>query len=246
MSDILLPHPHHCKKLSKNFQAELGNIPHFTAISLLFQELTDLSTIRLFWLLAHQEVCVVNAAAVLQIPQEEAASHLHSLYEKGLIRCRIDGREVLYSAQDTPLAHHLHELMEQIMDIPCPEKAVDYDATTEEIIHKVHAYLTENLDSRITIEELSKMFLMNTTTLKTEFKKVYGTSIAAHMKQHRMKKAAQLLTQTRDDISSIARAVGYESQSRFSAAFKEVFGVLPTEYRKDRTTCPSQDDGCCK
>ena len=30
----------------------------------------------------------------------------------------------------------------------------------------------------------------------------------------------------------VARAVGYESQSKFSAEFKKVFGMLPSEFRK--------------
>ena len=32
--------------------------------------------------------------------------------------------------------------------------------------------------------------------------------------------------------AQVARAVGYESQSKFSAEFKKVFGMLPSEFRK--------------
>ena len=101
------------------------------------------------------------------------------------------------------------------------------------VVHAVHAYLTQNLDMRVTIEELSKQYLMNPTTLKQAFKSVYGTSLAAHMKEHRMGKAAQMLRETEDSVAEIARAVGYESQSKFTAAFKEYFGFLPKEYRKN-------------
>ena len=86
----------------------------------------------------------------------------------------------------------------------------------------------------MTIEELSKKYLMNTTTLKRVFKQVYGETIAAHMKKHRMEAAASRLIKTQDEIAAIAQAVGYESQSRFTAAFKETYGQLPTEYRKER------------
>ena len=37
-------------------------------------------------------------------------------------------------------------------------------------VHAVHAYLTQNLETRVTIEELSKQYLMNPTTLKQVFK----------------------------------------------------------------------------
>ena len=84
----------------------------------------------------------------------------------------------------------------------------------------------------MTIEELSHKYLMNTTTLKRVFKQVYGETIAAHIKKHRMEEAARLLTATQDDVAAIARAVGYESQSKFTAQFRKAYGLPPTEYRR--------------
>ena len=51
----------------------------------------------------------------------------------------------------------------------------------------------------------------------------------------RMERAASLLLKTQDDIGAIARAVGYESQSRFTSAFRECYGVSPGEYRRAHT-----------
>ena len=70
--------------------------------------------------------------------------------------------------------------------------------------------------------------------MKALFKSVYGTSIAAHMKEHRMRQAAKLLLESEMSIAEIALAVGYDSQSKFSTAFKEFFHTLPKEYRKKR------------
>ena len=41
-----------------------------------------------------------------------------------------------------------------------------------------------------------------------------------------MGRAAQLLRETDESVAEIARAVGYESQSKLTAAFKEYFGVF--------------------
>ena len=89
------------------------------------------------------------------------------------------------------------------------------------------------MEQRITIEELAKRYLINPTTLKNAFKSVYGTSLAAHIKEHRMGQAAKMLKETNKSIAEIARAVGYDSQSKFTAAFKAYFKVLPKEYRKN-------------
>ncbi len=103
-----------------------------------------------------------------------------------------------------------------------------------EIIRQIHEELLNNLDKRITIEELSKRYLMNPTTMKALFKSVYGMSIAAHMKEHRMRQAARMLKESERSIAEIALSVGYDSPSKFSTAFKEFFHMLPKEYRKKR------------
>ena len=55
--------------------------------------------------------------------------------------------------------------------------------------------------------------------------------------------AAGLLLKTQNDIASVAQAVGYESQSRFTAAFKEAYGELATEYRR-RHVCGAKKQTC--
>lgn len=121
----------------------------------------------------------------------------------------------------------------------CREKRLtEYPAEQVEIIRQIHDRLIGNLEQRCSIEELSRQYLMNPTTLKQMFKTVYGTSIAAHIREHRMEAAARLLAQTDMSIADVARQVGYDSQSRFSAAFKAYYRMLPKEYRRK---CASQE-----
>ena len=232
MAGFALPHDHGEGGHIEDLHRELMNVAHFTAVSEIFKQLSDPTRVRIFWLLSHQEACVINLAAMLEMSSPAVSHHLRSLTESGLLISRRDGKEVYYRAADTEESRLLHEIVERVMEIACPEKTVDFQASQEEIIRRVHTYLTEHLSERITIEALSREFLMNTTTLKSAFKRVYGSSIAQHMKQHRMEAAAARLTQTQDDIAAIAKAVGYESQSRFTAAFKETYGELPSEYRR--------------
>lgn len=118
------------------------------------------------------------------------------------------------------------------------KRLTEYPAEQVEIIRQIHDRLIGNLEQRCSIEELSRQYLMNPTTLKQMFKTVYGTSIAAHIREHRMEAAARLLAQTDMSIADVARQVGYDSQSRFSAAFKAYYGMLPKEYRRK---CASQE-----
>ena len=50
--------------------------------------------------------------------------------------------------------------------------------------------------------------------------------------QYRMTKAAQLLKGSRIPVAEVSIAVGYENQLHFSRAFKSVFDISPSEYRR--------------
>ena len=234
MDEFTLPHHHGEHHSAEALHAQLLIHGDFSAVSDVFRQLADPTRVRIFWLLSHREECVINIAAMLEMSSPAVFHHLKTLTDSGLLVSRRDGREVYYKAADSELTRLLHELVEQVMQIACPEKTVDYQASQEELIRNVHHYLVEHLSERVTIDALARQFLMNPTTLKQVFKRTYGETIAAHMKRHRMEAAAGLLLQAQDDIAAVAQAVGYESQSRFSAAFREEYGVLPTEYRRQK------------
>ena len=107
------------------------------------------------------------------------------------------------------------------------------------LIKDIHTLLTEHLDHRFTINELSKKYLINTSSLKEIFKGVYGLPIATYMKEYRIRKSMELLRQTDDSIAEIAAKVGYESQGKFTKAFKDIAKTTPTAFRKtfNKTGC---------
>lgn len=127
----------------------------------------------------------------------------------------------------------VQELLLLLLELPAGRrKTTQYYSRQTEVIREIHRQLTEHLDRRFTIEALSKQYLLNTSTLKEVFKAVYGLPIATYMKEYRVQQAQKLLRETDAPVAEIARQVGYESQGKFSEAFKDVTQMLPTEYRK--------------
>ena len=104
-----------------------------------------------------------------------------------------------------------------------------------EVVKEIHKMLISDLQKRPTIEELSKKYLINTATLKDTFKGIYGQPIGTYMKEYRIKQAAILLRQTQATIAEIANQVGYENQSKFATAFRDVLKIAPAEYRKQNS-----------
>lgn len=151
------------------------------------------------------------------------------------------GKEVYYKAADTEQAQLLHHIIEQMIRIACPSDEEETCRSSgmsrqEELICTIHDQLTRHLDRRYTIEELSRQYLINTASLKKTFKEVYGLPIAAYMKEYRIQKAMELLEKTDESISVIAAKVGYETQGKFTNAFKDRVQMTPSCYRKQCRT----------
>ena len=113
MAEFELPHHHGAHAHMEYIRRELGNVEHFAAVSEVFKQLSDPTRARIFWLLSHQEECVVNIAALLEMSSPAVFHHLRSLTESGLLVSRRDGKEVYYRAPDTQLCRLLHEIVEQ-------------------------------------------------------------------------------------------------------------------------------------
>ena len=96
----------------------------------------------------------------------------------------------------------------------------------------VQKLISENIDRDYTIKNLSVIFDISQTELKDCFKSLYGKPLYTWLKEYRIGRAREYLTE-RDDmtICDIAEAVGYKSQAKFGAVFKKMCGMTPNEYR---------------
>ena len=251
MEELHLPHQHEDAQTMQQLHESVETVGSFQTVADIFKQLSDSSRVRIFWLLCHCEECVIDLSARVSMSSPAVSHHLRQLRESELIISRRVGKEVYYRAAENEQAQLLHRMIERTMEISCPEEEsraatgaphlppLDAElheggGTVEQLetIRAVHDYLTQHLSSRMTIEELSKRFLMNPSTMKALFKSVYGSSLASHIREHRMEHAARLLIEGDESVAQVARAVGYESQSKFSTEFHKAYGVLPTEYRK--------------
>lgn len=81
-----------------------------------------------------------------------------------------------------------------------------------------------------TLQDLARAAGMSRTAFAQAFKRTVGTSPMGYLTQWRMTLAAKRMQDTGETISSIAPAVGYKSESAFSAAFKRRWGRSPREH----------------
>ncbi len=233
MTNSSLPHAHHGH--SHELLHQLPSETDFSAIAALFHLLGDSSRLRLFWILCHCEECLINLSAMMQMSSPALSHHLRQLKQSGLIVSRRAGKEVYYRAAATAPTELLHRMMEQLNHEVCPACHPEARLPTtpqSERIQAIQQLLTTDLQHHHTIAALSKQFFMDASTLKREFRRTFGLPIATYVKEFRIHRAMELLTTTNQSIAAIAAQVGYETQSKFSAAFKAETQLSPSAYRK--------------
>jgi AraC-like DNA-binding protein len=80
-----------------------------------------------------------------------------------------------------------------------------------------------------TFSSLTKVALMSATTLKTKFKRMYGTSVFQYFQRMRMEKARILLLTHKFTVKQIGQQLGYTNMNNFTIAFKKEFRQLPSD-----------------
>ena len=101
----------------------------------------------------------------------------------------------------------------------------------QEIAEDTLAFCMEHMQEHYTIQFLAERACMSSTKLKMIFRRVYGIPLFAYIRAEKMRFAACELDKTNFRIVDIASSCGYDNASKFSAAFRDVMGCSPREYR---------------
>lgn len=97
-------------------------------------------------------------------------------------------------------------------------------------IYKAEKLLLQNLFSPFPgIEQLARETGMSATKLKSSFRLVFGKSTYQYFQEKQMFLAKETLLENAIKIKDLAKSMGYENASKFSAAFRRQTGHLPSE-----------------
>ena len=121
MNNTALPHDHGNADRAGHLKEILDRLDKFSAAAETISLLSDSSRLRIFWLLCHCEECVLNISALTGMSSPAVSHHLRLLKEAGILVSLRDGREVYYSAADTPQCRELHATAERLLEMEgCP------------------------------------------------------------------------------------------------------------------------------
>lgn len=102
------------------------------------------------------------------------------------------------------------------------------------IIKKVHEYINKNLESSLSLDELSMVVYLHPVYLSKLYKQETGSNLSAYILNQRLEKSAELLVDSQLLVSDIGKLVGYQTSQYFIKMFKEKYQMTPQQYRRQQ------------
>ena len=101
-----------------------------------------------------------------------------------------------------------------------------------ERINEVTQYILEHIDEPLNREVLAAVAGFSVPHFHRIFTAQVGENIAAYVRRVRLERAGRKLRMGAVDITEVALAAGYDTHAAFSKAFKQHFGLSPSEFRQ--------------
>ena len=111
----------------------------------------------------------------------------------------------------------------------------EIDKTRKEYIKRINLvmdFVEKNLDSDLSLEQLSKRAFYSSFHFHRIFSAIVGETINAYINRKRIERIASiLLVKPNNNISELAYKYGFNNDSSFSRVFKSYYGISPTEFK---------------
>ena len=110
-------------------------------------------------------------------------------------------------------------------------KTVTDSTPDEKFLNEIIGFIEKNIDnSEYTIDSLAADVVMSRMSLYRKMKSLTGQTPADFIRTVRLKTAAKLLKTEKCNVSEACYRTGFASPQNFTKHFKEMFGVLPSQY----------------
>ena len=113
-----------------------------------------------------------------------------------------------------------------------PETGTYLPRTQEKLIRHLRDHIVSDELHYSSLQELAAEHGISVSFLQKSFKQVYGMPVYQYLKAYRLEKAAVLLRNSKRSVTKIALDAGYTNPAKFSEAFRKLYGLPPSEYRK--------------
>lgn len=114
--------------------------------------------------------------------------------------------------------------------------STDMVAVDDALVKSTVQFIRSRAGELIGVEQVAQALQVGRRTLDRRFMAALGRTARDELARVRMQKAQTLLADDTLAITAIARSCGYAAASSFSRAFRENFGLWPSEHRENIRT----------
>lgn len=107
----------------------------------------------------------------------------------------------------------------------------EWQRMTQWLIDKIDGYIKCNDDKALSLSSLAEELGYSEYYVSRKFREITGMQYRDYLRNRRLAFALKELRDTEDGILNIALKYGFSSHEAFTRAFKETYGVTPSEYR---------------
>lgn len=101
----------------------------------------------------------------------------------------------------------------------------------ERLMERIKKAIAENLDKpNLTTDDIASAVGVSRVHLYRKLKELTNQSARSYIRNIRLMKAAEMLSTKRMPIADVSYACGFGNANNFSTAFRDLYGMSPTEY----------------
>ena len=101
-----------------------------------------------------------------------------------------------------------------------------------DLVARIKKHVVGNLDGDLAMPALSKAMGVSESYLRAVFREEAGVSLGNFVRSVRLVQSTYLLEQGQDDLGVIAEKTGFGSLTSFTRAFRRMYEMTPSSYRK--------------
>ncbi len=186
----------------------------------------------------HDRIQAHSYQACINCIQREESLLFKGLFtsQMSLLLAKLWSNEGIDPSNRLKVASQGYELLSETLDAPeflqKPQAEPCLHNEDESALKAAASYLERNLAYDHSIKELSRKVHLNEFKLKKGFREHYQTTVFGYLRKKRMEYARSCLLENGDTVLEVAHKVGYSNPSHFSRAFRESFGINPSELKR--------------
>ena len=108
---------------------------------------------------------------------------------------------------------------------------IEWQRSIQSVVFEIDNNIKEQNDEALTLSNLAKFIGYSEYYVSRKFRNISGMQLRDYLRGRRLAFALKDIRDTEEGILEIAVRYGFSSHEAFTRAFKEAYGVTPSEYR---------------